>query len=251
MRKWDTSLYDQKHAFVFKYGEELIELLAPQRGERVLDAGCGTGHLTSIIAGLGAQVTGIDNSTEMIAAARSAYPGLNFVVADVAEFSFPGQFDAIFSNAALHWVKRAEEAVICMTSALKPGGRLVVEFGGHGNVRRIYTSLQNAICEVLGRETTASNFFPSIGAYSSLLEKHGMVVRSALLFDRMTRLDEGDLGLRNWITMFRGELLDDVNDEQREQIFALVEEQTRAALFDEGNWFADYRRLRIKAVKED
>ena len=251
MRKWDASLYDQKHAFVFKYGEELIGLLDPQRGERILDVGCGTGHLTSRIADRGADVTGLDSSTEMIESARATYPQITFCVADAADFSFVEPFDGIFSNAALHWVKRAEDAVICMSRALRPGGRLVVEFGGYGNVRRIYTALEAAIKEVLGREVEASNFFPSIGEYASILERHGIVVRNAQLFERMTRLEDGESGMRNWITMFRGELLAETSEAEREAVFAHVEERTRNELFNEGNWFADYHRLRIVAVRED
>ncbi|MGH6628953.1 MAG: class I SAM-dependent methyltransferase [Burkholderiales bacterium] len=128
--QWDSSLYDDKHSFVTKYGEGVLELLAPQPGERILDVGCGTGHLTQLIAGAGAQVTGMDNSAEMIATARAGHPDLRFVVGDAADFFFDEPFDAVFSNAALHWVHRAEEAVICMSRALKPGGRFVVEFGG-------------------------------------------------------------------------------------------------------------------------
>jgi trans-aconitate methyltransferase len=251
MKKWDASLYDQKHAFVFKYGEELIGVLKPQRGERILDVGCGTGHLTSRISDRGVFVTGIDNSVEMIESARAAYPQVDFRVADAADFSFPEPFDGIFSNAALHWVKRAEDAVVCMSRALRPGGRLVVEFGGHGNVRRIYTAIEDALRQALGKEATASNYFPSISEYSQILEKYGLLVRNAQLFDRMTRLEDGEMGMRNWITMFRGELLSGATDEERDAVFSLVEERTRSELFNEGSWFADYRRLRILAIKED
>jgi trans-aconitate methyltransferase len=112
--KWDSSLYDQKHSFVFKYGEEVLALLNPQRGERILDVGCGTGHLTKLIVEAGAEVVGIDSSPEMIEAARAACPDINFVVADAANFSFTEPFDAVFSNAALHWVTEAEQAVVCI-----------------------------------------------------------------------------------------------------------------------------------------
>lgn len=251
MKKWDTSLYDQKHAFVFKYGEELIELLKPERDERILDIGCGTGHLTSRISDRGAFVTGIDSSIEMIDSARASYPQVDFRVADASDFSFPEPFDGVFSNAALHWVKRAEDAVVCMARALRSGGRFVVEFGGHGNVRRIYTALEDALREALGREVQASNYFPSIAEYSQLLERHGLRVRNALLFDRTTRLEDGESGMRNWITMFRSELLTDTTEEEREKVFSLVEDSIRGELFNEGSWFADYRRLRIVAIKED
>jgi len=250
MRKWDASLYDRKHAFVFRYGEEVIELLAPQRGERILDVGCGTGHLTSKIAGAGAHVTGIDSSAEMIASARTAYPALDFRVADATDFTFGELFDAIFSNAMLHWVKRAEDAVVSMSRALRPGGRFVVEFGGRGNVTHIDSAVEESVRKVAGREALATKYYPSIGEYSTLLERHGLQVRSALLFDRPTRLEEGELGLRNWIMMFRGELLSEVTNEEREKIFQAVEGKTRGALFRDGSWFADYRRLRITALKE-
>ena len=251
MRKWDASLYDRKHAFVFRYGEELIELLAPQRGERILDVGCGTGHLTSKIAKAGAEVTGIDSSPEMIASAREAYPGLHFRIADAADFTFNEPFDAIFSNAMLHWVKRAEDAVVSMSRALRPGGRFVVEFGGRGNVSQIDSAVDAVIREVVGHEVVASKYFPSISEYSTLLERNSLQVRSALLFDRPTRLEEGELGLRNWIMMFRGELLGELTSQEREMVFQAVEARTRATLFHDGTWFADYRRLRITAVKEE
>lgn len=251
MRKWDSSLYDQKHAFVFKYGEELVGLLSPKAGERILDIGCGTGHLTKAIALAGADVTGIDNSPEMIDSARVRYPEIDFQVADAADFDLGEPFDAIFSNAALHWVRKAEEAVAAMSRALKPGGRLLVEFGGRGNVKRLYTALERAIRTVGGVDVQASNYFPSIGEYAGLLERYGVLVRNASLFDRFTRLEDGELGLRNWITMFRGELLKDFTEVDRERIFQLVESETRDSLFMDGNWFADYRRLRISAVKED
>jgi len=250
MRKWDASLYDGKHAFVFKYGEELIELLAPQPGERILDVGCGTGHLTSRIAEAGAKVTGLDSSPEMIASARAAYPALDFRLADVADFRFGELFDAVFSNAVLHWVKRAEDAVRSMSRALRPGGRFVVEFGGYGNVAHIDSTVEEAIREVAGREGVPIKYYPRISEYSTILERNGLQVASALLFDRFTRLEEGELGLRNWIMMFRGELLSEVTDEEREQIFRTVEGKTREVLFRDGSWYADYRRLRITAFKE-
>src|SRR5262249_12493396 len=102
--KWDSTFYDQKHSFVTKYGEGVMELLATMAGERILDVGCGTGHLTHLIAQTGAVVTGLDNSAEMIRAAEASYPNIRFIIADAANFSFDEPFDAIFSNAALHWV---------------------------------------------------------------------------------------------------------------------------------------------------
>ena len=250
MNQWDAEAYDQKHAFVFAYGEDLLSLLAPQRGERILDVGCGTGHLTNKIAAAGAQVVGLDSSPEMIATGRAAYPEVEFVLADASDFSFAEPFDAIFSNAALHWVERAEAAVICMARALRPGGRFVIEMGGHRNIERIAVALEAAIQDVSGREVNARNFFPRVSEYSSLLEKHGFEVRTAHLFDRLTKLEEGAAGLRHWIAMFRGQLLADASADERETILRRVEDDLRPALFRDGFWFADYRRLRVTAIKE-
>ena len=248
--KWDTDFYDQKHSFVTKYGEDLLSLLQAQPGERILDIGCGSGHLTKRIADAGAQVIGLDSSPDMIATAKATYPSLKFLVADASGFSFDQPFDAIFSNAALHWVERAEEAVICMARALKPGGRFVIEMGGKGNIAGIATELERAIRRQHGREVKATNYFPSIGEYASLLEKHGIEVTSAVLFDRPTKLEGGEEGLANWIRMFRRELLAVYSDEEQQAIFAEVKAALRERLFRDGDWFADYRRLRIVAFKQ-
>lgn len=247
--KWDSDFYDQKHSFVTKYGEDLLSLLDAKPGERILDIGCGSGHLTKQITDAGAEVTGLDSSPEMIATARATYPTINFVVANASDFSFAEPFDAIFSNAALHWVERAEEAVMCMSHALKPGGRFVIEMGGKGNIAGIATELERALKTLHGREVKATNYFPGIGEYSSLLEKHGIEVVSALLFDRPTKLEGGEEGMENWIRMFRRELLNDLNEEEKRAVFAEVKTALRDKLFSDGNWFADYRRLRIVAYK--
>lgn len=248
--KWDTSLYDQKHSFVTKYGEGVLELLAPQAGERILDLGCGTGHLTARIAEAGAEVVGLDSSQEMIDQARAAYPNIEFVVADASDFLLDRPFDAVFSNAALHWVHRAEAAVLCMARALKPGGRLVAEFGGKDNVRRIYTTLEELVFEKTGLQVSAQNFFPSISLYAGLLELHGFEVRSAWLFDRMTRLEEGEDGLENWITMFRRPVVEMIPPDLKPEIMEEIKNRLRSELYMDGAWHADYRRLRIVAHKE-
>ena len=248
--KWNSSLYDEKHSFVFKYGEEVLALLNPQHGERILDVGCGTGHLTKLIAEAGAEVVGIDNSLEMVEAARAAYPDIEFVVADAADFSFTEPFDAVFSNAALHWVTEAEQAVVCMARALKRGGRFVVELGGKGNIAAITRAVREAIWEVLQVEVEYGRYYPSVSEYSGLVERHGLLVRSAVLFDRPTKLEAGEQGLRNWIAMFDQGVMSKVPDDKKEQVIRKVEDKTRCILFVDGYWFADYRRLRMVAHKE-
>jgi len=248
--KWDTKLYDNKHGFVTKYGQGLLELLAPKPGERILDVGCGTGHLTYQIAQAGALASGLDASPEMIDTAHSAYPQIEFMLADAAEFSVANPYDAIFSNAALHWVHRAEEAVKCMSRALRTGGRFVVEFGGKGNVVQIYSALEQSIEELTGQKVKAANYFPSVGDYASLLEKHGIAVEMAMLFDRPTPLDEGEKGLENWIRMFRRPVIESLPLEMTTLVMDRIKLRLRGKLFHDGSWYADYRRLRIVGRKE-
>jgi len=248
--KWNASLYDTKCGFVTRYGEDLVELLAPASGERILDIGCGTGHLTKKIAEAGARVVGMDNSADMIAAARAAHPDLEFITANAADFALDPPFDAIFSNAALHWVTEAEAAVICMARALKLEGRFVAEFGGRGNVARITSALRDALRDLFQVDFHRNHFYPGLGEYAGLLEKHGLSVRSAWLYERPTELPEGETGLRHWIEMFWGSDLSDLSANQKERLLVQVENRLRPELFRDERWFADYRRLRIVAVKE-
>jgi trans-aconitate methyltransferase len=249
MNEWNPALYDQKHSFVFEYGNELLALLQPQPNELILDLGCGTGHLTNQIAQSGARVIGLDNSPSMLATARQNYPQLEFRLADAADFTLAEQFDAVFSNAALHWVTRAEAAVACIARALKPQGRLVAEFGGKGNVRHIVAAVQAVLYELTGQTISHSWYFPSIVEYGSLLEKHGLELRQALLFDRPTVLEDAD-GMRNWLSMFAEGMFRGVSEEVTATAWPQIEERLRATNYRDGSWFADYRRLRIVAVKE-
>lgn len=245
---WNPALYDQKHAFVFEYGQELLALLNPQSGEQILDLGCGTGHLTAQLAASGATVTGLDSSPSMIAAAQENYPHLKFILADAADFALSEQFDAVFSNATLHWVTRAEAAVVSIAGALKPGGRFVAEFGGKGNAERVINAVTAAVSELTRSEVMHGWYYPSLGAYAALLENHGLAVREARLFDRPTALEGAD-GLRNWLTMFGAKMLQNLSDETRQEVFSLAEDKLRGTQFVNGEWFVDYRRLRVVADK--
>lgn len=244
---WDAALYDQRHAFVFDYGKDLLSLLDAHPGEFVLDLGCGTGHLTRAIADTGAHAVGIDSSATMIEQARALYPGITFMVADARTFALPNHFDAIFSNAALHWVPEADQVVERMVQSLKAGGRLVAEMGAKGNVLTITTALREAIWELAGIKANTGWYFPSISEYTTVLERHGLEVRLAVLFDRPTKLEQGEQGLRNWLNVFTLSMLQRVPQEVRQQIVTRTEEKARAALFRDGHWIADYRRLRLIA----
>src|ERR1700760_4234824 len=130
--KWNAELYDNKHTFVSQYGESVLELLAVKAGERILDLGCGTGDLAKQIQQSGAEVVGIDASPDMVAKAKNKFPELDLSVMDATSFHFDEPFDAVFTNATLHWIKNADAVISNVYNSLKPGGRFVGEFGGKG-----------------------------------------------------------------------------------------------------------------------
>ena len=249
MATWNPSLYQTSHSFVWEFGREVIQLLAPQPGERILDVGCGTGQLTRAIADAGATVVGVDHSPEMIADARRNYPGLEFDVADAAALPYTEAFDAVFSNAALHWVRDAEGAIAGVRRALKPGGRFVAEFGGQGNVEGLVRAVYGALRELGFAEPQRLNpwYFPSVGEYATLLERYGLEVGYASLFDRPTPLERGAGGLEKWIEMFCGPFVKAVNASDRERFVELVRRYAGPDLEKDGQWTIDYRRLRIAA----
>ncbi len=251
-KKWDAGLYDARHSFVWEKAKALVELLAPKAGERILDLGCGTGALSAEIAACGAAVFGVDRSAEMIAEARKKFPGLRFEVMDARELAFAGEFDAVFSNAVLHWIIEPERVIAGVAKALGPGGRFVAEFGGKGNIQRLVDGMERA-AEAMGISQVApanSWYYPSIAEYSGLLEMHGLEVRQAVLFARPTKLEEGEKGLENWLRMFTGPFLDAVGPERQEVWIREVERQTRQELWKGEYWELDYRRLRIAAWKK-
>jgi trans-aconitate methyltransferase len=247
---WNAELYDTKHNFVSKYGEDVLEWLQPQEGEQVLDLGCGTGELAAKIQEAGAIVTGIDKSPEMIAKAKATFPGLTFEVKDATDFSFDEPFDAIFSNATLHWITDAEKVITCMYDNLKKGGRLVIEMGGKSNVKSIVTAIKKAMASE-GLSDKLSNefwFFPSLSEYSAMLEREGFRVTQAAHFDRPTKL-ESENGMENWIKMFGGFFFSRISAAESEAVIKKAVEYLKRDFYKEGVWYADYVRLRIKAVR--
>jgi len=240
---WDAGRYQARHSYVFAYGEGLIDLLEPRPGERILDLGCGSGQLTAKIAGSGAETSGLDRSPEMIAEARRNFPELTFELGDAADFAVPTPVDAVFSNAVLHWVKDADGVARSVARALRPGGRFVLEMGGRGNTQAVMDALR----EVAGPVETPW-YYPSVGEYAPILERHGLEVRNASLFDRPTPLD-GENGLDQWLRMFGQTYLRQFSPERANQIVNQLVEQLRPALYRDGVWTVDYRRLRIVAVR--
>jgi trans-aconitate 2-methyltransferase len=244
---WDAVLYQDKHSFVWRYGANLLELLNAQPGERILDVGCGTGQLTAEIARSGAHVIGLDSSADMLVNARKNFPELSFVLGDAAAFDFPEPFDAVFSNAVLHWVKNTEGAAASIARALRPGGRFVAEFGGKGNIR----SIQSALRAVLGPSADEQSpwYYPSIAEYSTVLEQHGLEVRNASLFDRPTQL-QGENGMDEWLRMFMQTYLRHYSSDRADEIIHQLVEHLRPALYRDGVWTVDYRRLRVVALRK-
>jgi trans-aconitate methyltransferase len=251
--RWNARLYDDKHSFVFKFGEDLVNLLAPVKGERILDLGCGTGHLAHTIAESGAQVTGIDNSDEMIAEATARYPEIAFQKMSATDFQFARSFDAIFSNAVLHWVLDKEAAIACMYDNLRSGGRLVLEMGGKDNVQGIVGAIRKVLTK--HQQDRLANlspwYYPSLGEYSTLLEKRGFRVNYATHFDRETELKDTASGIKDWIRMFGSSFFKDIPITEVDTILDEIQETLRPTHYRDHKWWADYKRLRIVATKQD
>ncbi|MFI5136485.1 MAG: class I SAM-dependent methyltransferase [Sphingobacteriales bacterium] len=250
--KWNAELYDDKHAFVFQYGESVLELLDVKPGERILDLGCGTGHLTNEIKKPGAEVTGLDASADMIARAANTYPDIQFVEADATDFHFDEPFDAVFSNATLHWVHKADEAIKCVYDALKPGGRFVAELGGKDNMKHMVAATQQVLEKYGYRDLAKRNvwYFPSLGEYTGKLEKAGFRVTFAVHFDRPTLLQDSRSGVSKWLNMFGPAFFEGIGENEKQQMLAEITGLLEPDYVVDGNWYADYKRLRFIAVKQ-
>jgi trans-aconitate methyltransferase len=250
--KWNAELYDQNHAFVYQYGESVLELLGVKPGERILDLGCGTGYLTQQINDLGADVVGIDYSPEMIQKAKENHPEISFNVADASRFSFTEPFDAIFSNAVLHWVKNHDTMMKSVYHSLKPGGRFVAEFGGKGNVQQLIAATKTVLLNhgYTKQAETQVWRFPGLGEYTNELEQHGFRVTFAVHFDRPTALQDGDEGVAKWIAMFGEQYFEGVPSDKKQLMLKEITALLRPTLCEGGQWYADYKRLRFIATKE-
>ncbi len=243
---WDAEAYGQNGAFVHGLAGGVLEWLAPQPGEQILDLGCGDGQLTARIAASGASVTGLDTSPQMAAAARSR--GIEVIEGSAESMSYPEHsFDAVFSNAALHWVRDQDAMLAEVRRVLKSGGRFVAEMGGHGNIAAIRVTMMAVLAGhgFDGREDNV-NYYPTPDAYTRRLERHGFAVERMALIPRPTPLAES--GMTGWIRTFRRGVLDTLPEPMRatviEEAVALLEPVLRD---EDGNWTADYVRLRFIA----
>jgi len=245
---WNPILYDDRAAFVSELASELVVWLGPRAGEKILDLGCGTGTLTAQIARQGAQVTGVDRSPAMIESAREKYADLRFEVEDGQDLKYAAEFNAVFSNAALHWMPRATDVLGGVERALLPGGRFVAEFGGAGCVQTVVDAVREILEQwQIDPAPHLSWFFPSPGRYAGLVEANGLVLRELRYFERPTPVAGAD-GLASWLALFQSGLMAELG-ERWPELCRKATERCRSALFRDGVWWLDYVRLRVVAQK--
>lgn len=244
---WDADSYRDNFSFVPKYGEDVLKLLTVGLGSKVVDLGCGNGSLTDRLQSLGYQVMGIDASPAMLEIARKEYPNISFQQADALSFQLDKPADAIFSNAVFHWIDADKQETLLrnVSRNLRPGGELVCEFGGHGCGEAVHSTLEELFREHK-RTYKKIVFFPTIGQYAPLIEKCGMRVEYAILFDRPTP-QKGTI--KDWIRMFDLKPFDGIPEEETEAIINEAEERLRSRLFIDGTWYVDYVRIRLRARK--
>jgi SAM-dependent methyltransferase len=243
-QSWDPTRYAQHARFVSDLGTPVVELLAPERGERILDLGCGDGALTERLVEIGCKVIGVDGSPAQVEAARRR--GIDAYVMDGQELRFERQFDAVFSNAAMHWMKHADAVIAGVWRALVPGGRFVAEFGGYGCVATIESALVGALERrgVDGR-TVHPWYFPTADSYRRRLQAQGFMVPFIALIPRPTPLP-GDI--TGWLETFAESFTSALPANERPAYIAEVREALRPSLCGpDGNWTADYVRLRFAA----
>lgn len=248
---WNTELYDKEHSFVSKYGKGLVEVLNPKAGEHILDLGCGTGDLAHQLLLMGCEVTGIDSSKQMIEEAKKKYTGIKFVCADACYFEMNEKYDAVFSNAVLHWIKEQDAVLENIFFHLKPGGRFIAELGAKGNVEKIRMELKKVLKKHgFTKQAAISNwYFPSVAEYANKLEEHGFEIHFIECYDRPTKLKSTDNGIVDWLEMFGSPFFEGVNEVDKMKILYEVQENLRDKLYENGVWMADYRRLRFWAKK--
>jgi SAM-dependent methyltransferase len=245
-QNWNPDGYARNARFVSDLGAPVVELLEPRAGERILDLGCGDGALTIKLVELGCAVVGVDASAAQVEAARRL--GLDARVADGERLAFDAEFDAVFSNAAIHWMKPPDAVIAGVWRALRPGGRFVGEFGGHGCVETVKRALIDALSR-RGLDGDALNpwYFPTVEDYSARLVRHGFGIRYIALIPRPTPLPAE---IDGWLETFAQSFMAPLADSERAGFIDEVREALRPALCDsDGKWFADYVRLRFATDK--
>lgn len=244
--QWNAKAYEQNARFVSDLGMPVVELLAPAPSERILDLGCGDGVLTAKLQAIGCTVVGIDPSEDFVKAATSM--GVDARLGDARRLGFHDEFDAVFSNAVLHWIPESQAVADGVYRSLKRGGRFAGEFGGHGNIAAIMTSMVATLRRYgVQMEERLGWYYPTVIEYRSVLEQAGFQVESMELIPRPTPLPTGMMG---WLKTFRGSYLREKLGARADEALNEIVEDLRFALCDRsGNWTADYVRLRFLAFK--
>jgi len=247
---WDADRYDRQFGFVSLLASGVLDLLDPQEGETIVDLGCGTGELAARIRDAGSRVIAIDSDPAMVEAAIRRL-GSDVHLADGHSFTVPEPVDAVFSNAALHWMTRPSDVLRSVRAALRTGGRFVGEMGGAHNVASIIAALRAALAERnLADRFRVPWYFPTLAEYATLLQSNGFWVARMEYFPRPTELTDCPNGLADWVRMFGGTMIDHVPAEIVPSILERVNELSATALFRDGRWYADYYRLRFVAVAD-
>lgn len=241
---WNAQTYHKYAGFVPELGKPVIQLLDLRPDEEILDLGCGDGTLTKELIRMCRKVVGIDESREMVDAAKRK--GVDARVMNGEAIDFDEKFDAVFSNAALHWMLRPEKVIAGVGQALRDGGRFVGEFGGYGNVKSIMKAMRIVFYDHPEFGTfKRAWYFPSAAEYSALLQKHDFDVVSMELIPRPTPI--GDIA--DGLEVFAGGILSELNGSQKDVFIHEVRQILRPVLYsDDSGWLADYVRLRFKAV---
>jgi trans-aconitate methyltransferase len=244
---WDADRYQRQFGFVSAMAGDLVDLLDPRPGEVVLDLGCGTGELAARIQGRGARVWALDADPAMVAVARERLGAGRVLLADGHDFRLPEPVDAVFSNAALHWMPRPAEVIARVRAALAPGGRFVAELRGAGNIDAILAAFGAAMAEA-GLPAPTPWYFPTAGQYATLLEAGGFRVARMEHFARPTPLEGGDHALADWLAMFGRSLTAAVPPDLLPRVVGRTAELAAPRLRHDGRWVADYWRLRFVAL---
>jgi len=243
--KWNAEKYNKHADFVSNLASPVIDLLKPKKDETILDLGCGDGTLAVEMEKFGADVTAVDLSESMVA--KTKEKGIKSSVMSATELTFENEFDAVFSNAVLHWVKDADVAIKKISRSLKSNGRFIAEFGGYGNIKYLTDAMQ----EVFNNHKEFGSFnnpwyFPKDTDYRQLLEENGFVVEYIELIPRATKIDD----ISNWLDIFANGIVSHLSDEQQEQFKQEVRVILEPKIYlNEDGWVADYVRLRLKATK--
>ncbi len=247
--KWNAKDYRNNFSFVPQYGKAVTELITAEKGSTVIDLGCGNGSLSHTLKDMGFNVIGIDESEEMIALAKENNRDIEFYTGNALDFHVDKKADVIFSNAVFHWIDKDKQDILTdnISKQLKKGGELVCEFGGYGCAEAVHSTLEKTFYEK-GIVYPRTFYFPTIGEYTPLLEKHGLMTEYATLFDRPTP-QQTENGLTDWINMFVKTPFEGMDENMRNDIINEANDMLYPILFQNGRWFIDYVRIRIRARK--